>query len=170
MNVNGTALISSAMGASGEHFNTPAHRAELQTPTADTARMLRGLDPMQVSMDVGKAQGGGFGRVQSPAPAVPEEALVAHEAGRPQCWSPAPPSSDPAQEKIDAVCRAIAEAEAQVPYDGMLGVNPFNRRKTFLGDPGYAKDGLPYCRKTGTPQPDPLKYVWNAKKAGEWHK
>jgi hypothetical protein len=139
------------------------HADLMQVPTSDTKRMSSGLEPRQVSMDVGKAQGGGFGRVSTPAPAFPEDTEVARANGRPSMWSPAAPTSDNLQRRIDAVTRQIAEKQTEVPYNGMLGVNPFNQRRAFLGDPGYARDGLPYCRKTGTPQPDPLKYVWNSR-------
>ena len=94
--------------------------------------MSKGLDPLQVSQDVGRAQGGGFGRVETPAPTAPEEALVALNAGRPQMWSPVAPSTDDLQQEIDAVARRIAEAETEVPYNGMLGVSPYNQRQTYL--------------------------------------
>ena len=160
MNINGTRLESSAMPT------TVMQRYDEQDPTIDTKRQSAGLRPLQVSSDVGKAQGGGFGRSQQiEAVDVPEQARVAAENGRPQCWTPVANSTDELQRRIDAIDRQINQAMSEVPYGATpgcppaMGHSPYNRRGKFLGSPGYNdEDGLPFVRKAGSPQPDPTKY------------
>ena len=148
MNVNGTRLESASMPT------TVMQRFDEQVPTIDTRRQSMGLRPLQVSSDVGKAQGGGFGRSQRiESVEVPEQARIAAEHGRPQCWSPAPASSDDLQRRIDEIDKRINQSMADVPYGATpgcppaMGHSPYNRRSKFLGNPGYNDaDGLPFVR------------------------
>ena len=89
--------------------------------------------------------------------------------GRPSCWTAAPDTVDDLQRKVDAVQRKIYEMNQEVLPPRGIGTESKN---AFLGNPAYnnkrGSNGHPYVRTIGTPQPDPLKFVWDAKKAGEF--
>ena len=45
------------------------------------------------------------------------------------------------------------------------------KKAAYLGNPAYnnrTAEGMPYVRTIGTPQPDPQKYVLEAKKRGDF--
>ena len=174
MNVNGTMLMSEAMPLG----NDPYKRLSRQAPTSDTRRLSAGMEAAQVSCDVGRYHAEHRGSA-TPDPGATSDfdlEVSGINTGRPSVWTPAPDTVDEVQRKVDAVQRKIYEVETEVlPPRGIGTVDHISGgRSAFLGNPAYnngaGSNGHPYVRTIGTPQPDPLKYVWNAKKAGTFVK
>jgi hypothetical protein len=169
MNINGTMLMSEAMPKG----NNPYVRVEDQIPTADTRRLELGLKTSRVSDDVGRYERAHAGRF-TPEPGTKSNEqfdldVAGINTGRPSVWSPPEDSDDDLQRKVDSVQRRIYELNQDVLPPRGIGTESKN---AFLGNPAYnnkaGSDGQPFVRTIGTPQPDPLKYVWNAKQAGEF--
>ena len=168
MNINGTMLMSDAMPKG----NDPYKRVENQIPTSDTRRLSMGMDAPQTSCDVGRYERAHTGRY-TPDPGAKNSTAgldtVAVSAGRPSCWTPAPDTVDDLQRKVDSVQRRIYELSQEVLPPRGIGTEA---KSAYLGNPAYNNKpeagGMPYVRTIGTPQPDPQKYVLEAKQRGEF--
>jgi hypothetical protein len=169
MNINGTMLMSDAMPKG----NDPYKRVEDQIPTSDTRRLSMGMDAPQTSCDVGRYERAHTGRY-TPDPGAKKSATAdldttAISSGRPSCWTPAPDTVDDLQRQVDEVQRRIYEVQQEVLPPRGIGTE---RKPAFLGPPAYNNrpeaGGMPFVRTIGTPQPDPQKYVMEAKKRGDF--